>query len=482
MAMRRIAQIVITQIVISQIAPMAVMIAILLPLTACAQKRAEIPAQAGPAQQAASAPRHETTRNPLLFAGADIGERINAALEDCHRQCLVKMPAGNWSFATTIHLPSMGFGTYGLQLDPGTVLTYTGKADAIASPAYGLFAASLLIEGGQLIGTPAAAAGIHLFPTNHIIIRNMIIRDFTGGDGIRVEGTNTVDILEDAVLLNRIGIHLIGTHCPQQRDSRNDLICGTHLQGDGYAPNAIHVIGNMISQNHQWAIWEDYAPGVTAALGNLYLGNNLEVNGDSADHGAMWLAFSRATQVEANYFEGPAPYIRIGAADRPASVGVAVRGNYFTTNGAVPVTVDLVNAEDTMIEDNSQYDSFPSATPCFVSLGKETGTYLGKNHLESTSIACRGGKAAQLPASAWETNSAQSGSIGRFVGQLTTSAHALDAMKAADVTPAGHCAAVAADAKGAALTGVYAEPGNGIVTIHHAAQDGGKLNVFCSSQ
>ncbi|MGI8771566.1 MAG: NosD domain-containing protein [Acidobacteriaceae bacterium] len=394
------------------------------------------------------------------------------------------MPAGNWSFATTIHLPSMGFGTYGLQLDPGTVLTYTGKADAIAAPAYGLFAASLLIEGGQLIGTPAAAAGIHTFPTNQIVIRNMVIRDFTGGDGIRIEGANTVDILQDVVVDNRVGIHLIGTHCLQRRDSRNDLICDMNLQGAGYAPNAIHVIGNMITQNTQWGIWEDFAPRVTAALNNLYLGNNLESNGDRKDHGAMWLAYSRATQVEANYFEGPAPYIRIGAADWPPSVGVAVRGNYFTTNAAVPVTLDLVNAEDTMIEDNSQYDAFPSATPCFVNLGKEKGTYLGKNHLESTSIACRGGKPAQLPASAWEANPgppmSAPGSIGRFVGQLTTSANPTDALKAADLTPAGHCAAFAADAKGSTLTGVYAEAGNGSVTVHHAGQAGGKLNVFCS--
>lgn len=458
----------------------AAITAALFPLTACAQNSAKAPAPAAPAAQPAAASRHETTRNPLLFAGADIGERINAALEDCHYQCTVRLPAGNWSYATTIHLPSLGLGTYGLQLDPGTVLTYTGKGDAIASPAYGLYGASLLIEGGQLIGTPAAASGIHLFPTNHIVIRNMIVRDFTAGDGIRVEGTNTVDISEDAVLHNRIGIHLIGTHCLQQRDSRHDLICGTHLQGNGYAPNAIHVIGNMITQNIQWGVWEDLAPGVTAALSNLYLGNNLEENG--IEGGAMWLAFSRATQVEANYFEGPAPYIRIGAAGRPASVGVAVRGNYFTTNAAVPVTLDLVNAEDTMIEDNSQYDAFPSATPCFVSLGNEKGTYLGKNHLESQSIACRSGKPAQLPASAWEANPTQTGSIGRFVGQLTTSSGALDTLKAVDLTPAGHCAAVAADAKGAALTGVYAEAGNGVVTVHHTAQAGGKLNIFCSQQ
>ncbi len=463
---------------------MAVTAAVFLTLTACAQKPSEVPAQAGPAAPTAVS-KHDTTRNPLLFAGADIGERINAALEDCHHQCTVEMPAGKWSFATTIHLPSLAYGTYALRLDPGTVLTYTGKGDAIAAPAYGLYVASLLIAGGELIGSPAAAVGIHLFPTNHIIIRNMIIRGFTGGDGIRIEGANTVDVLEDAVLDNRVGIHLIGTHCLHQRDSRNDLICSTHLPGDGYAPNAIHVIGDMISSNHQWGIWEDYAPGVTPALGNLYLGNNLEENGDSgnqAEHGTIWLAFSRATQVEANYFEGTSAYVRIGAAGRPASVGVAVRGNYFTTNAAVPITVDLVNAVDTMIEDNSQYNPFPNATPCFVNLGSETGTYLGKNHLESKSVACRGGKPAQLPASAWEANPGTSGSIGRFVGQITTSAKGLDTLNSAGITPAAHCAAFAADAKGAALTGVYAEAGNGTVTVHHAAPAGGKLNVFCSAQ
>ncbi|MGI8771565.1 MAG: hypothetical protein ACR2JE_09010 [Acidobacteriaceae bacterium] len=58
---------------------MGVVSAFLLPLSACAQKP-EPAAQAGPAAQAASASRHETTRNPLLFAGGDIGERINVAL------------------------------------------------------------------------------------------------------------------------------------------------------------------------------------------------------------------------------------------------------------------------------------------------------------------------------------------------------------------------------------------------------------------
>jgi hypothetical protein len=471
----------------TRFARLALTVALALSLAACAQKPAEHPAQAGVPVHGGSSPAHpDTTRNPLLFAGADIGERINAALEDCKRQCTVRLPAGNWSFATTIHLPSMALGTYSLQLDPGAVLTYTGKADAIVSPAYGLFAASLLIEGGQLIGTAAAASGIHIFPTNHIVIRNMTVRDFTEGDGIRVEGTNTVEIAADAVLHNRVGIHLIGTHCLEQRDSRNDLVCGPHLGGAGYAPNAIHVTGNMITQNRLWGIWEDYAPGVTAALGNLYLGNNLEANGDGAGHGAIWLAFSRATQVEANYFEGPSPYVRIGAPDKPASIGVAIRGNYFTTNGNVPVTIDLVNAVDTMIEDNSQYDAFSRTTPCFLNLGKEQGTYLGKNHLESISVACRGGKPASLPASTWEANPTVAANIGRFMGEVATSARAADTLKAPDVTPASHCAAFAADARAAALTGIFAEAGNGTVIVHHGPQlasgAGGKLNVFCSVQ
>src|SRR5580704_835522 len=124
-------------------------------------------------------------------AGIDIGDRVNHALKSCALQCTVYIPAGNYSFATTIRLELNPFGKYKLSGDPGAVITYTGSGDAINTHANNLQGSSqLLIEGFQLKGNPHAVAGIHTMPTNRISIRNMVITGFTAGDGILVEGTN----------------------------------------------------------------------------------------------------------------------------------------------------------------------------------------------------------------------------------------------------------------------------------------------------
>src|ERR1700756_3924699 len=54
-------------------------------------------------------------------AGSDIGDRVNHALRSCALQCTVYIPAGNYSFATTIRLELNPFGKYGLRGDPGAV-------------------------------------------------------------------------------------------------------------------------------------------------------------------------------------------------------------------------------------------------------------------------------------------------------------------------------------------------------------------------
>ena len=52
-------------------------------------------------------------------AGADIGDRVNHTLKSCALQCTVYIPAGNYSFATPIHLELGAFGKYKLSGDPG---------------------------------------------------------------------------------------------------------------------------------------------------------------------------------------------------------------------------------------------------------------------------------------------------------------------------------------------------------------------------
>src|ERR1700720_4231888 len=112
--------------------------------------------------------------------GVDIGDRVNHALKSCALQCTVYIPAGNYSFATTIHLELNPFGKYKLSGDPGAVVTYTGTGDAITTPVNNLAGSSqLLVEGFQLRGNPHATAGIHTMPTNRITIRNMVITGFT---------------------------------------------------------------------------------------------------------------------------------------------------------------------------------------------------------------------------------------------------------------------------------------------------------------
>ncbi len=228
------------------------------------------------AQPPASLPQAPLTATSV--AGSDIGDRVNHALKSCALQCTVYIPAGNYSYSVSINLQLNTYGRYKLSGDPGAILTYTGKGDAITTsigdqPGY----SQLLIEGFQLKGNPHAVSGIHMLPTNRISIRNMVITGFSGGDGILVEGTNSSNIYDNMITSNKNGIRLIPSFCGGQ-----PVQCGTTVQGPPYAANAIHVTYNQITNNSQWAIVEDaivVGRGLTEMLNNLYMGNDLEGNG-----------------------------------------------------------------------------------------------------------------------------------------------------------------------------------------------------------
>ena len=117
-----------------------------------------------------------------------------------------------------------------------------------------------------------------LLPTNRISVRNMVISGFSGGDGILVEGTNSSNIYDNLISNNKNGIRLIPTVC----SSGHPIHCGLSENGPPYAANAIHVTDNQITNNAQWAIFEDtvlVGHGLSETLNNLYMGNDLEENG-----------------------------------------------------------------------------------------------------------------------------------------------------------------------------------------------------------
>jgi copper-binding protein NosD len=255
--------------------------------------------------------------DPNSIAGADIGAKINAAIAAMPAGGgTVRIPAGSYTFTTTINLTRPG---QHLTCDAGAVLHYTGRGDAIlADPARG---AGLELdidgEGGcHLIGTAAGQNGIHLLPGNTFIIRGMRITGFAHGNGIELSGANNVQIVRNALSGNQHGI---------------DMVTIPH-----FAPNAVHVMNNEISQN-QWGVYSrnGHAPA-TRALANVYRDNVLEGN----HTGDLFLGWDAHTMVEGNYFESTGVGVAAGAGgDKVFDIHIA--RNYFTVNGTPGYRSDI---------------------------------------------------------------------------------------------------------------------------------------------
>jgi hypothetical protein len=326
----------------------------------------------------------------------DIGAKITHAALACNFQCTVYVPAGTYNFATTITIPLETFGTYGLTLDPGAVLIYSGAGDAIVSPV-GSSAITgsnhLLIQGGQISGTSAGVNGIHIYPGNEITIRDMLIKNFSTGSGILLEGPNGVNIYGNEIAGNKIGVLLISTFC----NSANPPTCSQTTVGGANSPNNNRIDHNMITFNSQWGIFDDAVlPAASGSLGNSFAYNDLEINGSAgANYGALQIFKSVADQIgPGNYFEGSpreivlGQYTGGGGGDYFAASGANVFGNFFTTSPPIAgrsqaFNIELENTTNTNIEGNAEQGApfISSATNCFINAapGGEMRTIIGRN-------------------------------------------------------------------------------------------------------
>lgn len=282
--------------------------------------------------------------NPLSFPGTDIGAKVNAAIAAMPvRGGTVRIPAGDYSFASTIKLTRPG---QHLTCDAGATLHYTGSGDAILlDPAQG---AGLDLdidgEGGcQLRGTAAAENGIHLLPGNTFIIRGMRIEGFTKGNGIELSGANSVQIIRNAIRDNQHGI---------------DMVTIPH-----FAPNAVHVANNEILQN-EWAVYSHNGHvSATRALGNVYRDNVFEGN----RAGDLFLGWDAHTLVEGNYFESQGVAVSAGAGGDNV-FDIHVIRNYFTVNGKAGYRseVELGYGFGFFIEGNYEEGPKGAGTECAV--------------------------------------------------------------------------------------------------------------------
>lgn len=267
---------------------------------------------------AQSAPQHAPSNgvapsgilDPSTMSGADIGAKVNAAIATMPESGgTVRIPAGEYSFSTTIKLTRAG---QHLVCDPGATLRYTGEGDAILvdTTAGGGLALDIDGEGGcQLLGSPAAQNGIHLLPGNTFTIRNIRISSFSKGNGIELSGANNVQIVRNSIHSNQHGI---------------DMVTTPH-----FAPNAVHVTENEISDN-DWGVYsrDGHVPA-TRALANVYRDNVLEGN----HTGDIFLGWDAHTLVEGNYFESSGVAVAAGAATGNV-YDIHIVRNYFTVNGA----------------------------------------------------------------------------------------------------------------------------------------------------
>jgi Right handed beta helix region len=292
--------------------------------------------------------------DPRGMPGADIGAKVNAAIAAMPASGgTVRIPAGSYSFSTTIKLTRAG---EHLMCDAGAVLHYTGTGDAILADTSASGAMNLTIdgEGGcDLVGNAAAQNGIHLLPGNSFVVRGMRIYSFTHGNGIELSGANSVQITMNVIEENQHGI---------------DMVTVPH-----FAPNAVHVEDNEISAN-DWGVYsrDGHVPA-TRALGNVYRDNVLEANRS----GDIFLGWDAHTLVEGNYFESLGVAVAAGAGTGNV-YDIHIVRNYFTVNGTAGYRseIELGYGFGFFIEGNYEEGPKGSGSECAVNVvpGPHGGT------------------------------------------------------------------------------------------------------------
>ena len=327
--------------------------------------------------------------NAALYPGADIGAQANAAIAACGNTCEVDIPAGTYSFATTIGLPLVTGKQLRLRCLAGAFLTYTGSGDAIATTlpgASGPVYTGVTVEGCKLSGTSAGASGIHLLPSNGVQILYNTIYGFSAGEGILDEGSEGADLTGNIIYGNQIGELLQGTGCttatPSVCSHANYAVSGY----TSYSTNAVHTLGGNISSNGHWGI-----EALNGAVNNQFVGINLEGNGTAgSSYGAALEDSSTGDVYLGNYFEASPRYLVVGTAGSSAS-GTVIEGNSMTVPNTSGYTVELVNALTATVSRNVENPLNGGHNTCFVNV--TTAPYLQAfgNTMNATNPFCTAG-------------------------------------------------------------------------------------------
>jgi hypothetical protein len=335
--------------------------------------------QIGDAGCRSSDPEPEVHAGPVVatnFSGVDIGAKVNNAIASCAGHCRVEIPAGNYTYSTTIVLPVHLGGGITLACDTqSTTLNYTGSGDAIRAFGAGDTEAGIVIEDCGLSGAKAGdgANGLHLRAFGQAVFQNLRILNFPGA-GVLNEGANSVTFLNPDFEANCINIHNVGIA----------------LDGVGYSPNAIKVFGGIIGYAKQWGVFEDSAQAAIAFPngGNVYEGVVFEANGTNGETSGnaffqacdgcvisnSYLEFFPKDHIPYNVVIGDSSTNGIGGLDC-APQGVKIVNNHLLSDNAT-TAIFIINARMPVVDGNSEVGNVTN----FLSEGGAVEfAYIGRN-------------------------------------------------------------------------------------------------------
>ena len=335
-----------------------------------------------------------TSLNAMAFPGSDIGAKVNAAFASCNGQCKVEIPAGNYTYSTTINLPVQFNGGATLQCESrSTTLNYAGSGDAISAFGMGDTESGLIVRDCGLSGSSSTgnSNGLHLRAFGEAVFENIRIQHFPGA-GVLNEGANSVTFLAPDLEVNSINIHNVGVV----------------LDGVGYSTNSTKVFGGTIGYAKQWGVFEDFSQASLAFPngGNVYDGVAFEGNGtDGQTSGNIffqgcdgcvvsnsYLEFFAKNHIPYNIVVGDSSSNGIGGLDY-APQGVKIINNHLLSDNAT-TSIYLINARMPIIDGNSEVGNVvnfvnQSAAVQFCFIGRNIAL-AAANYLAGTGITPAG--------------------------------------------------------------------------------------------
>jgi hypothetical protein len=172
---------------------------------------------------------------------------------------------------------------------------------------------------------------VHFRAGQGYVLDGWQISGFTSGDGIWIDGANSVTIIRSSATGNLNGLHITGNQCNGanvcmwDRPSAPATWVNSGIGGvSPFAANAVKVYMSRLSGNTNWGVLENDVVGgsISKAFGNSFVGNVFELNGA----GAAMSGFTRGSNYQNNYLEGNAQGIVLGCVSGTPSTVVPQTG------------------------------------------------------------------------------------------------------------------------------------------------------------